>query len=72
MSNTFFLKNINQLRDRFEGQAYMDKIMLKLTGLFVLEKHLNIGITELPIFLDDSNELSIVRFNNKKYRIISF
>lgn len=34
------LQNINEVRDRFEGQAYLDKILLSMTSKYILNYYL--------------------------------
>lgn len=41
------LDNVNHLRDRFEGQAFLDKTLKNIGALFACQKHLNIGISDL-------------------------
>ncbi|MDO1502130.1 hypothetical protein Q2T40_18495 [Winogradskyella maritima] len=35
--------NLNQLRDRFEGQAFFEKTMRNIGGLMALQKHLKVS-----------------------------
>lgn len=35
------LTNLNQLRDRYEGQSFFEKTMKNIGGLMALQKHLN-------------------------------
>ena len=45
------LKNLNQLRDRYEGQTFLDKTLKNYGGLVACQKHLNITVTTI----DDLN-----------------
>ncbi len=45
--NHLGLTNLNQLRDRYEGQAFFDKTMKNIGGLMALQKHLNIELINL-------------------------
>ena len=49
--NSLGLKNLNQLRDRFEGQTFLDKTIKNYGGLVACQKHLNIPVTTI----DDLN-----------------
>jgi hypothetical protein len=53
--NSLGLKNLNQLRDRYEGQTFLDKTLKNYGGLVSCQKHLNLGITTI-------NELNIKDF----------
>ena len=41
------LTNLNQMRDRYEGQAFFDKTMMNYGGLIAIQKHLELEITDL-------------------------
>ncbi|MHA7841958.1 MAG: hypothetical protein ACX93I_01475 [Winogradskyella sp.] len=41
------LSNINQLRDRYEGQAFWDKTLKNYGGLVACQKHLGIDVTSI-------------------------
>ncbi|WP_411894101.1 hypothetical protein [Winogradskyella sp. A2] len=45
--NSLGLKNLNQLRDRYEGQTFLDKTLKNYGGLVACQKHLNIKITTI-------------------------
>lgn len=48
------LTNLNQMRDRYEGQAFFDKTMMNYGGLIAIQKHLNLPLTDIKrINLDD-------------------
>lgn len=36
------LTNLNELRDRYEGQAFFEKTMMNVGGLIAIQKHLNL------------------------------
>src|SRR5690606_31095972 len=40
------LTNLNQMRDRYEGQAFFEKTMKNIGGLMALQKHLNIELID--------------------------
>lgn len=44
--NHLGLTNLNQMRDRYEGQAFFDKTMKNIGGLMALQKHLNVEIID--------------------------
>lgn len=66
------LENINQVRDRFEGQAFMDKLMLVMTGKYVLECHLNKEITLNTGIIGRQENKNIVQIGSKEYHLVSF
>ena len=41
------LNNLNQLRDRFEGQSFWNKTLKNYGAVIACQKHLNIPITEI-------------------------
>lgn len=41
------LTNLNQMRDRYEGQAFFDKTMMNYGGLIAIQKHLNLELTDI-------------------------
>lgn len=41
------LTNLNQMRDRYEGQAFFDKSMMNFGGLIAIQKHLNLELTDI-------------------------
>ncbi|MCA0131144.1 hypothetical protein LBU54_01005 [Winogradskyella sp. D23] len=45
--NSLGLNNLNQLRDRYEGQTFLDKTLKKYGGLVACQKHLNIKVTSI-------------------------
>ncbi len=45
--NFLGLTNLNELRDRYEGQAFWDKTLKHYGALIACQKHLNIPITEI-------------------------
>jgi hypothetical protein len=40
------LINLNQMRDRYEGQAFFEKTMKNIGGLMALQKHLNLELID--------------------------
>jgi hypothetical protein len=65
------LDNINQLRDRFEGQAYLNKSMLSLTSIYVLEKSLSKEIKLPSDFPFNSQNRHIVRIDEKSFHLVT-
>ena len=45
--NHLGLTNLNQMRDRYEGQAFFEKTMKNIGGLMSLQKHLNLELVDL-------------------------
>ena len=41
------LTNLNQMRDRYEGQAFFDKTMMNVGGLISIQKHLNLPVEDI-------------------------
>ena len=41
------LTNLNQMRDRYEGQAFFEKTMKNIGGMMALQKYLNIELIDL-------------------------
>ena len=44
--NHLGLTNLNQMRDRYEGQAFFEKTMKNIGGLMALQKHLNLELID--------------------------
>ena len=54
------LTNLNQMRDRYEGQAFFEKTMKNIGGLMALQKHLNLAIIDFDkAELLTSNQLQL-------------
>lgn len=71
--NHLGLKDIFQLRDRFEGQAYMDKLMLKVSSLAILEKDRGISLIDwATIKWDKKADYTLIKINSITYRVIPF
>lgn len=71
--NHLGLKDIFQLRDRFEGQAYMDKLMLKVSSLFILEKDRGINFIDWDtIKWDKKADYTLIKIKDTSYRVIPF
>ncbi|CAL2064107.1 hypothetical protein [Tenacibaculum sp. 190524A05c] len=41
------LTNLNQLRDRFEGQAFFDKTLMNIGGLMSIQKYLKLPLIDI-------------------------
>jgi hypothetical protein len=67
------VSDIFRLRDRFEGQAYLDRLLLKVLSLYVLEKT---SITELLnidfIRRNKDSDFTLVAIGGQSFRIIPF
>lgn len=63
-------KNINSVRDRFDGQRFMDNQIRKVGSLFAIADHFNL---EKPILGDTliSNPNPLIKINGKEYQILS-
>lgn len=67
------LRDLFQLKDRFDGQAYMDNLMIKIFSLYIVSKTIDINSTnfdDLESIIND--DFTRVEFENKYYRIIPF
>lgn len=67
----FKLKDINQLRDKFEGVAFLEKIYKKATALWITSKVFNTELINLENFEPNSIKLEF-SFDNKNWEIIVF
>lgn len=65
------LKSMNQVRDRYEGQAFMNRLMLKLSGIYLANKVLKLDINLETLFLEKSEDY-FVPINNIEFKLISF
>jgi hypothetical protein len=66
--NHLGLTNLNQMRDRYEGQAFFEKTMKNIGGLMALQKHLNMK----PIELDKTNLNDFqpyIKLNGEKIKV---
>lgn len=66
------LNNINQLRDKFEGQAFLDKLLLSSTALFIFQKYLRTELNEEVEVINQEKNPTLVIYRNKTCRIIPF
>lgn len=41
------LTNVNQMRDRYEGQAFFDKTWKNIGGLLAIQKHLEMNLSDI-------------------------
>jgi len=75
MRNSVFeflgLENINQLRDRFEGQVFLDKTVRNYGGLIACQKFLDIPITALSK-INLRNFQPKVKINSTTYNVHVF
>lgn len=63
------LDNMNQLRDRYEGQAYLDRFLTKSYSEFAVQKMLGIDFVSLDLKASKSYKPVLV-YNGKNYEII--
>jgi hypothetical protein len=71
--NHLGLKDIFQLRDRHEGQLYMDSLILKVLALNTIEKELEIDLIDWDeVKWDKKADITLINLNKKKYRVIPF
>ena len=69
--NHLGLTNLNQMRDRYEGQAFFEKTMKNIGGLMSLQKHLNLELIDLDkVNLGDFQPY--IRLDGKKVNINVF
>ena len=63
-------KNINSVRDRFDGQRFMDNQIRKVGSLFAIADHFNL---EKPVLGDTliSNPNPLINIKGKEYQILS-
>ena len=72
-TNHLGVKDLFQLRDRFEGQAYMDNLLLKVSALYILEKETGLNLTDWDaIKWDKKADFTSIKIDKVKYRIIPF
>ena len=65
------LTNLNQLRDRYEGQAFFDKTLTNIGGLLAIQKHLK--LPEIDIENTDLGGFKPqIRFNGKVIDVLVF
>lgn len=57
------LENLNQLRDKFEGQAFFDRTLMNIGGLIAIQKHLKMDIEDITK-IDFSNFHPKLKVNN--------
>jgi len=71
--NHLNLKDIGELRDRFEGQAYLDKLTLSIMSLYVLEKTVNRKFLNLDNFKNKRNfSNEYVDIVDDKFKLFTF
>lgn len=65
-------QNINQVRDKYEGQAYLDKIMLTMTSKYILKKYF---ANEMLIDFDtisSPEKQNIITIEETIYQLVPF
>lgn len=65
------LTNLNQLRDRYEGQAFFEKTMMNVGGLISIQKYLNLPIVDFTK-IDLSDFLPKIELNGEMFDIHVF
>ena len=65
------LTNLNQMRDRYEGQAFFDKTMMNVGGLISIQKHLNLPVEDITK-LDFSGFQPKLKINNEIIDVFVF
>ncbi len=66
------LENINEVRDRFEGQAYLDKILLSMTSKYILKNYLaNEMILDIDT-ISSPEKQNIVTIEETIYQLVPF
>jgi hypothetical protein len=66
------INNINQLRDRFEGQVYFNNFLVRSYGEIALERFLGLSIIDLGRKESQRNYVPIIKVNSKTLNIIAF
>ena len=67
----FNLKDANQLRDKFEGVAFLNNFTKDLGGVMCLGKCLDIDFIDLDI-INPLNFSNIITIGKKKFHVITF
>jgi hypothetical protein len=65
------LTNLNQLRDRYEGQAFFDKTIKNIGGLIAIQKHLKLPIIDVSK-IDLGGYQPELKINNKTIDVFVF
>ena len=66
------ISNFNKLRDRFEGQAYFDRFLVRSYGELALEKFLNQTIIDLDQKENNKDYFPVFFCGDKKIALFSF
>jgi len=66
------IENINQLRDRFEGQSYLNAFLVKSYSELALEKFLQVVIVDKKVKETQKNYSPHIVFNNFSVNLIAF
>ncbi|WP_345952197.1 hypothetical protein ABDD95_23830 (plasmid) [Mucilaginibacter sp. PAMB04274] len=66
------INNINQLRDRFEGQVYFNNFLVRSYGEIALERFLGSSIIDLGRKENQRNYVPNIKVNSKTLNIIAF
>jgi hypothetical protein len=63
------LSNVNELRDKFEGVAFIDRFSLKIYGIIAIENLLRLELIDWPK-VDPKNFEPIIKINDQKISVI--
>lgn len=68
--NSLGLQNINQLRDKYEGSAFLQSFMIKVLPIIALEKHFKIELQDWDK-LNPKNFVPMIYYKGTKVKIYS-
>lgn len=66
------LKNLGELRDRYEGQAYLDRLLSSISSNLLIESQLGISLVDMNNIPKSIEDIVVVELNGQKFRVISF
>lgn len=70
--NHLGISNLNKLRDRFEGQSYLNGFLMKAYSEIALERFLELQLIDKTLRETKKNYTPEIYYNGLKLRIISF
>jgi hypothetical protein len=65
------LSNLNQLRDKFEGQAYLNRFLLSVTAQFIADQHFKVETDFILKMSSLKNNANFYSHSGTNYRLIS-
>ena len=65
------LNNLNQLRDKYEGQAYLNRFLLTNTALFIADQHFNVETDFMEKIGSSKTNANFYSHLGINYRLIS-